>query len=323
MRISVWYSNTMKRMTLFYKCYSACKMYLERTLTFSLKLHSVRKRIGLWNKKQYIYANFCDQSKQDKCSLSSTSGCVLTLMCLHLQQQLAQLQKEKSEILKNLALYYFTFVDVMEFKVGKHTCIDTHTTIFVHRGERVHLCENRTMCVSCWTPLTPARFSSTLWALHSIPLQPGTFCRSCSLSPCVPVRRWTLTSPRTTWTWWWPTRPWWPSCHASRRGRPSSACTTTPTRWRTEPGEPRRPSTRFPVLNPCVDQVLMLFLWLCSDREYPRLGQMIVDYENPLKKMMEEFVPHGKVEKHFVMFTDTLAHLSKWLRRLWLISLYF
>uniref|UniRef100_A0A672KKM9 Nck-associated protein 1 n=1 Tax=Sinocyclocheilus grahami TaxID=75366 RepID=A0A672KKM9_SINGR len=31
-------------------------------------------------------------------------------------QQLAQLQKEKSEILKNLALYYFTFVDVMEFK---------------------------------------------------------------------------------------------------------------------------------------------------------------------------------------------------------------
>uniref|UniRef100_A0A452IMV1 Nck-associated protein 1 n=1 Tax=Gopherus agassizii TaxID=38772 RepID=A0A452IMV1_9SAUR len=31
-----------------------------------------------------------------------------------------------------------------------------------------------------------------------------------------------------------------------------------------------------------------------SDREYPRLGQMIVDYENPLKKMMEEFVPHSK-----------------------------
>lgn len=43
-----------------------------------------------------------------------------------LQQQLAQLQKEKSEILKNLALYYFTFVDVMEFKVRKHwnkTCL--------------------------------------------------------------------------------------------------------------------------------------------------------------------------------------------------------
>uniref|UniRef100_A0A8C1T1F7 Nck-associated protein 1 n=1 Tax=Cyprinus carpio TaxID=7962 RepID=A0A8C1T1F7_CYPCA len=33
---------------------------------------------------------------------------------------------------------------------------------------------------------------------------------------------------------------------------------------------------------------------LTFDREYPRLGQMIVDYENPLKKMMEEFVPHGK-----------------------------
>lgn len=40
---------------------------------------------------------------------------------MFLQQQLAQLQKEKSEILKNLALYYFTFVDVMEFKVGTDT----------------------------------------------------------------------------------------------------------------------------------------------------------------------------------------------------------
>lgn len=40
-------------------------------------------------------------------------------LCLNSsQQQLAQLQKEKSEILKNLALYYFTFVDVMEFKVS-------------------------------------------------------------------------------------------------------------------------------------------------------------------------------------------------------------
>uniref|UniRef100_A0AAX7VAS6 Nck-associated protein 1 n=1 Tax=Astatotilapia calliptera TaxID=8154 RepID=A0AAX7VAS6_ASTCA len=38
-----------------------------------------------------------------------------------------------------------------------------------------------------------------------------------------------------------------------------------------------------------------------SDREYPRLGQMIVDYENPLKKMMEEFVPHGKVGELFVL----------------------
>lgn len=26
---------------------------------------------------------------------------------------------------------------------------------------------------------------------------------------------------------------------------------------------------------------------------------MIVDYENPLKKMMEEFVPHSKVCNHF------------------------
>lgn len=45
---------------------------------------------------------------------------LLRTVCMFMflfQQQLAQLQKEKSEILKNLALYYFTFVDVMEFKV--------------------------------------------------------------------------------------------------------------------------------------------------------------------------------------------------------------
>lgn len=42
-----------------------------------------------------------------------------------------------------------------------------------------------------------------------------------------------------------------------------------------------------------------LFVVAFSDREYPRLGQMIVDYENPLKKMMEEFVPHSKVSNYF------------------------
>lgn len=42
-----------------------------------------------------------------------------------------------------------------------------------------------------------------------------------------------------------------------------------------------------------------LFVIAFSDREYPRLGQMIVDYENPLKKMMEEFVPHSKVSNYF------------------------
>ena len=45
----------------------------------------------------------------------------LPFLMWFLQQQLAQLQKEKSEILKNLALYYFTFVDVMEFKVGANS----------------------------------------------------------------------------------------------------------------------------------------------------------------------------------------------------------
>ncbi len=46
---------------------------------------------------------------------------VFNLYLFILQQQLAQLQKEKSEILKNLALYYFTFVDVMEFKVWEQS----------------------------------------------------------------------------------------------------------------------------------------------------------------------------------------------------------
>lgn len=40
-----------------------------------------------------------------------------------------------------------------------------------------------------------------------------------------------------------------------------------------------------------------------SDREFPRLGQMVVDYENPLKKLMEEFQPHTK------LVTDALLSL--------------
>lgn len=32
-----------------------------------------------------------------------------------------------------------------------------------------------------------------------------------------------------------------------------------------------------------------------SDPSFPRLGQMIVDYEQPMKKLSEEFIPHSKV----------------------------
>lgn len=50
-------------------------------------------------------------------------------------------------------------------------------------------------------------------------------------------------------------------------------------------------------------------MFVCfSDREYPRLGQMIVDYENPLKKMMEEFVPHGKVLHPSLMWYNTVTN---------------
>ena len=65
-------------------------------------------------------------------------------------------------------------------------------------------------------------------------------------------------------------------------------------RWPTEQG--------IPALKKCVWnsqfdglQFSDVHVSVLSDREYPHLGQMIVDYENPLKKMMEEFVPHSKV----------------------------
>ena len=32
-----------------------------------------------------------------------------------------------------------------------------------------------------------------------------------------------------------------------------------------------------------------------SDPSFHRLGQMIMDYENPLKKLHEEFAPHQKL----------------------------
>ncbi len=32
-----------------------------------------------------------------------------------------------------------------------------------------------------------------------------------------------------------------------------------------------------------------------ADASFPRLGQMIIDYENPMKKLIEDFVPHSKV----------------------------
>uniref|UniRef100_A0AAY4EU17 Nck-associated protein 1 n=1 Tax=Denticeps clupeoides TaxID=299321 RepID=A0AAY4EU17_9TELE len=112
-------------------------------------------------------------------------------------QQLAALQKEKSEILKNLALYYFTFVDVMEFKVKFTVNFD--------------LTKNYLDLVVTYT---------TLMMLLS---------RIEERKAIIGLYNY---------------------AHEMTHGS--------------------------------------------SDREYPRLGQMIVDYENPLKRMMEEFVPHGK-----------------------------
>ncbi|KAI5615420.1 nck-associated protein 1 isoform X3, partial [Silurus asotus] len=128
-------------------------------------------------------------------------------------QQLAQLQKEKSEILKNLALYYFTFVDVMEFK--DHVCELLNTIdacqVFFDITVNFDLTRNYLDLVVTYT---------TLMALLS---------RIEERKAIIGLYNY---------------------AHEMTHG--------------------------------------------ASDREYPRLGQMIVDYENPLKKMMEEFVPHGK-----------------------------
>uniref|UniRef100_A0A8C3SPM8 Nck-associated protein 1 n=1 Tax=Chelydra serpentina TaxID=8475 RepID=A0A8C3SPM8_CHESE len=109
-------------------------------------------------------------------------------------QQLAQLQKEKSEILKNLALYYFTFVDVMEFKTVNFDLTKNYLDLIITYTTLMIL-------------LSRIEERKAIIGLYNY-------------------------------------------AHEMTHGS--------------------------------------------SDREYPRLGQMIVDYENPLKKMMEEFVPHSK-----------------------------
>uniref|UniRef100_A0A9J8C835 Nck-associated protein 1 n=1 Tax=Cyprinus carpio carpio TaxID=630221 RepID=A0A9J8C835_CYPCA len=129
-------------------------------------------------------------------------------------QQLAQLQKEKSEILKNLALYYFTFVDVMEFK--DHVCELLNTIdacqVFFDITVNFDLTKNYLDLVVTYTNLM-----MLLSRIEERKAIIGLYNYAHEMT------------------------------HGS------------------------------------------------SDREYPRLGQMIVDYENPLKKMMEEFVPHGKL----------------------------
>uniref|UniRef100_A0A8C9YV53 Nck-associated protein 1 n=1 Tax=Sander lucioperca TaxID=283035 RepID=A0A8C9YV53_SANLU len=130
-------------------------------------------------------------------------------------QQLAQLQKEKSEILKNLALYYFTFVDVMEFK--DHVCELLNTIdacqVFFDITVNFDLTKNYLDLVVTYTTLM-----TILSRIEERKAIIGLYNYA----------------------------------HEMTHG--------------------------------------------ASDREYPRLGQMIVDYENPLKKLMEEFVPHGKVD---------------------------
>lgn len=46
----------------------------------------------------------------------------------------------------------------------------------------------------------------------------------------------------------------------------------------------------------CVQKIFMLCTdFFSRDPSFPRLGQMIIDYESPIKKLNEEFVPHTKL----------------------------
>lgn len=47
-----------------------------------------------------------------------------------------------------------------------------------------------------------------------------------------------------------------------------------------------------------------------SEDSYPRLGSMIIDYENPLKKIAEQFVPHQQVDVYSVCLIIFVCKLS-------------
>ena len=50
----------------------------------------------------------------------------------------------------------------------------------------------------------------------------------------------------------------------------------------------------FQLLINCLFFIVSHFIFFSED-SFPRLGSMIVDYENPLKKIAEQFVPHQQV----------------------------
>ncbi|MGH0150443.1 UNVERIFIED_CONTAM: hypothetical protein FKN15_045530 [Acipenser sinensis] len=147
-------------------------------------------------------------------------------------QQLAQLQKEKSEILKNLALYYFTFVDVMEFKDHVSELLNTIDACQVF-FDIDHVSELLNTIDACqvFFDIT-VNFDLTKNYLDLI----VAYTTLMMLLSRIEERKAIIGL--------------YNYAHEMTHGS--------------------------------------------SDREYPRLGQMIVDYENPLKKMMEEFVPHNK-----------------------------
>lgn len=50
----------------------------------------------------------------------------------------------------------------------------------------------------------------------------------------------------------------------------------------------------------------------CSDPSYPRLGQMLLEYDQPWKKLTEEFGPHTKVKSAFMFSKTSWCYTVGW-----------
>ena len=55
------------------------------------------------------------------------------------------------------------------------------------------------------------------------------------------------------------------------------------------------------------DIVIEKLLFIFRQESFPRLGQMIVDYDPPIKKLSEEFIPHSKVSIEFLNLVLVLS----------------
>ena len=54
--------------------------------------------------------------------------------------------------------------------------------------------------------------------------------------------------------------------------------------------------TSFQFIKQVISVANVIYWFDFSEESFPRLGQMIIDYEPPIKKLTEEFIPHSKVQ---------------------------